>query len=228
MSRCGLGSLVGVDGSEVGIYPLRCKQWACDECGPKKVKATIAMVRRGMRLGTPRFFTLTSPAEDDQVTSYAEFQKRWHRFQSRLRRRFGTVEYVAVVERQKRGAAHVHVVYRGPYIPWQWLGRAARDSKFGKVVDIRKPARAIERYMAKYLTKELADPRAAPPRYFRRVRRSRHWSDWRPPKHVPRWRTWLIARSTPVRTAHAARRRGFTVVELVLGRHDGARAGAGP
>ena len=228
MSRCGLGSLVGVDGSDVGIYPLRCKQWACDECGPKKVRATIAMVRRGMVLGTPRFFTLTSPAEDDEVRSYAEFQARWHRFQAKLRRRFGTIEYVAVVERQKRGAAHVHVLYRGPFIPWQWLGQAASGSGSGKVVDIRKPARAIERYLAKYLTKELADPRAAPPRYFRRVRRSRHWSDWRPAKRAPRWPTWLIARSTPARTAHAARGRGYTIVELVLGREGRTRAAAGP
>jgi hypothetical protein len=186
------------------------------------------MVRRGMRLGTPRFFTLTSPGEDDAVTSYAEFQKRWHRFQARLRRRYGTVEYVAVVERQKRGAAHVHVVYRGPYIPWQWLGRAASESGFGKIVDIRKPAKRIERYLAKYLTKELEDPKSAPPRYFRRVRRSRRWSDWRPPKRQPRWPMWLIARAAPARTAQAARGRGYTVVELVLGRHDRVSGGAGP
>jgi hypothetical protein len=227
MTACGMGSLIGVDGSEVGIYPLRCKQWACDECGPKKVRATIAMIRSGMRSGTPRFFTLTSPGEDDAVTSYDKFQERWHRFQARLRRRYGTVEYVAVVERQKRGAAHVHVVYRGEFIPWQWLGRAAAASGFGKIVDIRKPAKRIERYLAKYLTKELDDPKFAPPRYFRRVRRSRRWSDWRPPRREPRWPAWLVARATPSRAAQAARGRGYIVVELVLGR-DGRTQSAGP
>jgi hypothetical protein len=133
-----------------------------------------------MRLGFVRFATLTSPGGEDPETTYVEFPKRWHRLITPIRRTYGPIEYYAVVERQLRGAAHIHIVYRGPYIPQKWLSRNARECSFGKVADIRKAPRNIARYLAKYLTKELADPKAAPPRYFRRVRVSQGWSDWRP------------------------------------------------
>ena len=114
---CGGFSLIGVSGKEVRIYPLRCKRWSCPTCGRKKTRATIARVKAGMALGTCRFLTLTSPAGECPDESYARFPARWKRMHMRLERRFGRIQYVAVVEPQKRGAAHVHVVYRGPFIP---------------------------------------------------------------------------------------------------------------
>jgi hypothetical protein len=166
MIRCGRFSMVGlrepgVGGRlEAGVFPLRCKLWRCANCGPRKRNREIARARRGMRLGRIRFVTITSPAREDGDTSFREFSKRWHRFQTRLQREFGRVvrvEYFAVVERQKRGAAHIHMVYRGPYIPQAWLSAAAKQAGFGKVADIRKAPPNVARYLAKYLTKELSD-----------------------------------------------------------------------
>src|SRR4051794_25950141 len=141
---CGRFSLVGLRPSErpgytaeAGVFRLPCKSWSCSYCGPRKVKREIARCRRGMRVGPVRFITLTSPGGEDSATSYAELPKRFHRLMSRMQRRFGRIEYYAVVERQKRGAAHVHMVYRGPYIVQAWLSRAARESGFGKIADIR-------------------------------------------------------------------------------------------
>ena len=90
--------------------------------------------------GTYRFFTITSPGREDAETTYRELPRRWKRLHERIARRFGRIEYVTVVEAQKRGAAHLHVVYRGRYIPQPWLSRAAAASGFGPIADIRRPA----------------------------------------------------------------------------------------
>jgi hypothetical protein len=168
-----------------------------------------------MALGTCRFFTLTSPGTEDGDTSYARFPARFKRLRMRLERRFGRIEYLAVVERQKRGAAHVHVVYRGPFIPQQWLSRVAAECGFGKIADIRRSNPALMRYLAKYLTKELSDPTAAPPRYFRRVRWSRGWCVWEKRGRQVPWTHWWIADAVPIHAAIDAARRGYKVEELI-------------
>ena len=223
--NCGAFSHVGVTGSEVGIYPLRCKSWSCPVCGRKKARATIARVKAGMGLGSCRFLTLTSPAGESGEDSYLRFPARWKRFHMRLERRFGRIEYVAVVEPQKRGAAHVHVVYRGPFIPQAWLSRAAAASGFGRIADIRRSHPKLMSYLAKYLAKGL-DPEASAagrrsqklPKYFRRVRWSSRWSPpWTPRAHRTSWTSWWIADVGQVHAAIDARGRGYEVTELVIG-----------
>ena len=204
---------------------MRCKKWSCPVCGPRKVKATLARTRTGMSIGTCRFFTLPSPGTEDGDTSYAEFPARFKRFRMRLERRFGRIEYLAVVERQKRGAAHVHVVYRGPYIPQPWLSRVAAECGFGRIADIRRSNPQLMRYLAKYLTKELSDPTAAPPRYFRRVRWSRGWCVWENRGRLVPYQDWWIVDAPPDVAAKAAARCGFKVEEVVS---DGSRAHVNP
>jgi hypothetical protein len=215
MISCGSFSLIGTAGDTAGIYPLRCKLWRCRGCGQRKVKATIARVHQGMKLGDSRFFTITSPGDEGRDASYKAFPERWKRFHERIRRRFGAIEYIAVVEPQKRGAAHIHVVYRGPFIPQRWLSAAAAGSGFGKIADIRRPPRQVATYLAKYLTKELRDPFVAPPRYFRRVRWTKGWSDWKRPDRPKRWEVWWLADAIPPHAEISALRRGFEVVEVV-------------
>jgi hypothetical protein len=130
------------------------------------------------------------------------------------------IEYFAVVERQKRGAAHVHMVYRGPYIPQAWLSRAAEDSGFGRVADIRKAPPNIAGYLAKYLVKDVADGVRSLPRYFRRVRVSRGWSDWRPPARERQYRDWWVVDARPEHAALSAQRRGFLVVQVASDRQE--------
>ena len=231
MADCGGFSLVGVAGNQCGVYPLTCKRWECHTCGQKKLRATIARIHKGMAgPGTYRFFTITSPGREDAETSYRELPRRWKRLHERIARRFGRIEYVTVVEAQKRGAAHLHVVYRGPYIPQRWLSRAAKASGFGPIADIRRPPRAIARYVAKYLTKDLAASGIRRrdgsvfrwPKYFRRVRFTPGWCEWtRRPRNV-RWTAWYLTDAPPAPTARSARARGYAVLELAL---NGWRAG---
>lgn len=202
------------------MYPLACKRWDCPRCGPKKVRASIARVRQGMQLGPCRFFTLTSPGSEDSETTYRELPKRWKRVHQALVRRYGPLEYVAVVEAQKRGAAHLHVVYRGPFIPQQLLSKLAARAGFGKIADIRRPPKEIARYLVKYLAKDLQRPKAGEtpvrlPRYFRRVRWTKGWCVWTKRTPDRRWTDWWITDAPPERTAASARRRGLTVVAIV-------------
>lgn len=216
MIGCGNFSLVGTAGKTCGVYPLRCKRWGCPTCGPRKVRATIARINAGMALGTVRFFTITSPGGEDAATTYARFPERWKRLHQRLVRRFGRIEYLGVVEPQpRRGAAHVHVVYRGPFIPQRWLSRAAAESGFGRIVDIRRSHKGLAGYVAKYLTKELAGSKAGPPRYFRRVRWSKGWCVWERRRRVLPWTRWWIADAVPRHAAMSATGRGYRVVEVV-------------
>ncbi len=237
---CGWHSLVGTDGNEAGVYPLRCKRWDCPECGPRKARRVIARVDAGMKLpGTVRFLTLTSPAGETAEASYERFPGRWKRMHQRIVRRFGRFEYVGVVEPQKRGAAHVHVVYRGAFISQRWLSRAAAGSGFGRIADIRRRHPRLASYLAKYLTKQLAagsvrlDERGRPvragavPKYFRRVRWSRGWCAWTAPVPKHAWQVWRIARVGQLHAAADARARGFEVVELVVG-GGGPRHGPSP
>lgn len=220
---CGGLSLVGVTGTDAAVHALRCKRWGCPICGPKKVRAMIARIRRGMTAGgTVRFFTITSPGTEDGPTSYEHLPHRWKLLRQRIERRFGPIEFLAVVEPQRRGAAHLHVVYRGAYIPQRWLSGAAAASGFGRIADIRRPPRTIATYLAKYLAKELRDPLAKPPRYFRRVRWSRGWCAWRTP--VPRTRAdeWWIVYGLPAEAAISATRRGLHLVALTGDRWPGA------
>ncbi len=221
---CGGFSLIGATGQDVGIYPLRCKRWSCSFCGRRKTRATIARVKAGMDLGPCRFLTITSPGDESAEDSYARFPARWKRFHMRLERRFGRIEYVAVVEPQpNRGAAHIHVVFRGPFIPQAWLSRAAEASGFGRIADIRRAHPRLMSYLAKYLTKDL---RAAPggdgssagaiPRYFRRVRWSSRWSAWSRPRNPRTVESWWIADVGQVHAAIDARNRGYRVTELVI------------
>ncbi|TAM73577.1 MAG: hypothetical protein EPN50_03900 [Chloroflexota bacterium] len=216
MMICGSLSLVAIQGSDAAVHALRCKTWACSRCGPGKVRATIARVRKGMAAGgTVRFFTLTSPGTEDSPTSYAALPHRWKLFMLRVNRRFGRIEYLAVVEPQRRGAAHLHVVYRGQYIPQRWLARTAEESGFGRIADIRRPPRTIATYLAKYLAKDLTSSTVKIPKYFRRVRWSRAWCDWqRPTRQTDGSTTWYLVNGNTEVAAASATRRGYHVVAI--------------
>jgi hypothetical protein len=232
--RCGAYSLAGFEGNDAGIYPLRCKRWQCPKCGVDRVRQTMARIGAGISLGRVRFFTLTSPGDEDAATSWAELPSRWKRFHQRVKRRYPDFEYIAVSEEQKRGHAHMHVLYRGPYIDWRVLRAMAAASGFGRIADIRTTNPNLARYMVKYLTKDLragrqqADGTWKGPqlRYRRRVRMSRNWCPPYVPEHQHQWSAWRILNGPPAHAAMEVHRAGYRLVELVLDRwHLPARFG---
>jgi hypothetical protein len=143
-----------------------------------------------------RMLTLTSPGKEDAERSYEELRRRWKRFRERVRRRFPGIafEYFAVTERQRRGHAHLHVLFRGGYLPQRWVSAVAAQAGFGPVVDLRLVGKAAGHYVAKYLGKEMGRaPEALGigplPKWHRRATWSSGWA----PAFTERGRAWRAA-----------------------------------
>jgi hypothetical protein len=215
---CGGYSVVGTNGLDAGVYPLRCGRWRCGNCGARLVRRARKRILAGLGLGVVRFMTLTSPGSESPEHSLAEFTERWKRLNLRIRRRFGPFEYAAVVELQDRGSPHLHVVFRGPFIPFAWLAKTAADVGFGQMVDIRRPRSTL----AGYLTKSLGPGTSGDllPPHFRRVRWSRGWSAPMATRIRRAWRAWFVAFAGPRRAAASAVVYGYRVVELINGPPD--------
>lgn len=212
---CGGYSVVGVNGSDAAVYPLRCGRWRCGSCGPRLVRRARDRIRAGLAQGPTRFVTLTSPGTESLEQSFQEFSEHWKRLSLRIGRRFGRIEYAAVVELQDRGSPHLHVLLRGPFIPRPWLAKAARDVGFGRALDIRRPTSDL----AGYLTKALGSGTSGDllPSHFHRVRWSRGWSVPVVKRLRRACHAWYVAFASPRRTAASAMARGLRVVALVHG-----------
>jgi hypothetical protein len=139
----------------------------------------------------PKFLTLTSPAGDSPEASLRLLSRRFEKLRRLVRQTGyrGEFEYGGVVELTKRGIAHFHVLFRGPFLTQPAWSRLAADAGFGRIVYIKRASDTnVASYVTKalpgYVTKDLADP-VAFPRHFRRVRFSRGWA--------PEWVVRLVA-----------------------------------
>lgn len=103
-----------------------------------------------------KFVTLTFA---DNVTDLDTAHKEFDKFMKRMRRRYGGFKYAAVVEFQKRGAVHYHVISDLPYIPKKDLSQVWRQG-FVRINDIEHVDN-VGAYLSKYMTKEAYDPRLA-------------------------------------------------------------------
>ena len=100
-----------------------------------------------------RAMTLTSKPNEDK-----EMHRHFTSLVKRLRRRYGTFEYIQVKEFTKRGVIHYHIVYRGSYIPQRLLSAMWEDIHGSPIVYVQY-VRGKKHKLAGYLTKYIAkDP----------------------------------------------------------------------
>jgi hypothetical protein len=171
--HCGIWSIVGVgDGGLQKFHRLNCKCWGCKHCGPKKAKRyryLIAQLAEQEHL--TRFLTLTLDPKKIQGNSVSYLRGVFNKFRLYLRRKFGSpIKYIAVLEFQKSGIAHLHVLV-DRFIPQNWISDSWSALGGGNIVDIRYvDVHRISRYVSKYLTKELL---LSAPKRSRRVTTSR-------------------------------------------------------
>jgi len=130
----------------------------------------------------PRFLTLTSPAGDSPEASLRLLSRRFEKLRRLVRRGgyVGEFEFAGVVELTRKGIAHFHVLFRGPYLTQAAWSRLASEAGFGRVVWIErastdKLAGYFTKALPAYVTKTLLEPEAFP-RHYRRVRFSRGWA----------------------------------------------------
>ena len=117
-----------------------------------------------------KFLTLTLDPAQIQGNSVRYLRGVFNKFRFYLRRKFGEVKYIAVLEFHKSGVAHLHVLLNR-YIPWEWIRTSWSSLGGGSVVFIKYvDVHRISRYLSKYLTKELL---LSAPQRSRRVTTSR-------------------------------------------------------
>ena len=104
-----------------------------------------------------KFVTLTFA---ENVTDLRFANRELGKFLKRLKRHFGNIlQYIAVVEFQKRGAIHYHVLMNCPYIPADVLERLWGHG-FVKINAIDNVDN-LGAYFTKYMTKDNMDERLA-------------------------------------------------------------------
>lgn len=137
---------------------LNCKSWTCGRCGPKRVRQLKhAIVKKATEKGLTRFLTLTldhNSCSAEESVSY--IRSCWHKFRTYLKRQHGgSVTFIAILEFQKSGHAHLHILV-DRYIHHNWISDKWVAVGGGPVVDIRRvDVHRISNYLSKYMTKEL-------------------------------------------------------------------------
>jgi len=194
---------------------LYCRSWNCETCQPKRKRQLLARCADGR---PNRFITLTAsrdagatPRDRLRVLAHS-----WRTIVKRLHRMypFSSIEYLCVVEATKAGEPHLHILYRGPYIPQRklssWLAYLAKSP----ICDIRRiqHQREVVRYVGKYITKKPAQFGTA----------KRYWSSYNFNAPFDAQKTALVDGDAPWLLSHSPlstigdefRERGYTVCKM--------------
>lgn len=137
-----------------------CRCWGCSFCGPRKAKRyriCIAQKAEHHKLNTLITLTL-DPKKLHGQESTRYINEVFADFRVYLRRELGYAPtYIRVLEYQKNGNAHLHVLTNlSGYLPQAWISRTWQTLGGGRIVDIRRvDMHRVSRYLSKYLTKEM-------------------------------------------------------------------------
>ena len=172
---CGRWTMCGVRKSgKRHIQRLHCKCWDCIRCGPKRAKRTRhAIVQLATDRNLKHFLTLTlDPGKLDGTESTRYIKKCLHKLLTITGRRFGNaISYICVLEYQKNGNAHLHILLDRyidrEWIKERWLAVGGGPMVWIKYVDVHR----IANYVSKYLSKAMLTSPA--PKGFRKVTTSR-------------------------------------------------------
>jgi len=158
---CGTSTVVGPVKGKLGLFghgTLFCMSYRCDRCRKpklKKVRKRISEVAEEHKL--TRMVTLTLdpkriPKRDRKRTD-RYIRECWRKMRVLLARKFeGSLPFVGVLEFQKKGNAHLHLLV-GRYIPQKWLSIAWQSIGGGRHVDIRfVDVHRVAAYLSPYLT----------------------------------------------------------------------------
>lgn len=160
---CGKGSVVGSspDRSHVIIIPMTCKSWDCPKCGPRK---RALWIDRFQAAKPEREITLTCPANKFANPHIAadKIKTAFTKLVKRIRAVYGSFEYGLVFELTKKNTPHIHVLYRGSYIPKRWLSAQWSALGIGYVTYIQavKNTRESAAHLCKYLGKSVGQTAA--------------------------------------------------------------------
>lgn len=142
-----------------GVYSafkVHCNSWSCPDCAPRRRQRLIREAREGSPV---RFITLTvnphwfgSPEE-----RAAQLAKAWRLAVASYRHRWPhhEAEYLAVFEATAKGEPHLHIIWRGGFVPQKWLSAQMNKRIGAPIVDVRRVhgQDQVIRYISKYISK---------------------------------------------------------------------------
>jgi hypothetical protein len=148
---------------QVTYLAAGCKAWSCNHCGPKKAdKLRKAIGRVAEEKKLTRMLTLTLDTKRLNETELRDggigyIRKSWGKLRVYLQRKYGQgIDFIAVVEMQKRGVAHLHILV-DRFLPHDWVRDAWVAVGGGRIVDVRwVDIHRVSSYLAKYVSKEFA------------------------------------------------------------------------
>lgn len=140
-------------------------------------RAKQAIRHRCKAIGADRMLTLTYR---DNVTDVGLVKIHWDAFRRRMAK-LKQFHYVAVLEKQERGAYHIHCAVRGRQVYqlvrsiWQSVVGNSEDGKTGGQINVRDPHKfgfgktghhKLASYIAKYVAKDVEDHELNKKRYW--------------------------------------------------------------
>lgn len=150
-------SLYNADDDALADVPLTCGRWDCPDCADRKRTRIVAQVLAGR---PDKVLTLTTRPDDSISLHHAccRLRRAFRQLRDLIVAEFGYFEYAAALELTRKGAPHLHVTARCPYIPHPWLSEHWHSLTGAYVVYIEKvkdPAHEA-RHLAKYVAKSCA------------------------------------------------------------------------
>jgi len=181
---CAIGTMKGryrnkkTGETGVGVLPIACGKWQCEECRTVKARAIMARSMNGLIAQAAQeagfreqynFKTLAltyggREMRERYTREEAAIQMRdaFRKLILFLRKHLGWFDYIRVTEDQKDGYPHYHVILAGPNIAPKWVLQMIEDAwrgeygmGFVKLHKIYTVEKAIK-YVLKYLFKEPA------------------------------------------------------------------------
>lgn len=133
----------------------RCGRWGCPSCGPRKVWRLAFRVAAAR---PNRLLTLTvNPRKwEDPRAAFDGTRRKVPKFFRELRKKYGAIEYLRVLEATKKGWPHYHFVMRSGYMPQEHLSTIWNELTGAPIVDIRaiEKSSVVLGYVVKYLSKQ--------------------------------------------------------------------------
>jgi hypothetical protein len=178
------GKFVGVYKDAGGTFgavtvPFLCNKWTCDRCGEKKFKKLYARTLNG-EIAQPipgfrpqyshKLLTLTCPGKNYRDTHTPEealkdMAYKWNKMNQAMKKKLGGFHYLRIVEFQKDGFPHYHILLSGKVIAGKGILNELRHywtEKYGMGnIDLQKgktaKVKSIVHYIMKYLRKAPVD-----------------------------------------------------------------------
>jgi hypothetical protein len=151
--------------------PMRCKSWDCHVCRRIKTDEYAKRMEKLHQFKNLWFYTLTYFHSCSPDEAWKTYSAAWNRFRTAIAKKYGSFNYVRVLESHKKSPyPHLHII-ADVDIPPTYFNKEALSAGFGYQIDKQKITSDMAfGYIRKYLQKEWTNEEA---RWLRKKYRCR-------------------------------------------------------